>query len=304
MNLLSLEIPEDPADHAGWLERHLVGPDLAQVMTELTALQGGREVSGAHGLQEVLGRWLPQVLKEGLGVLPPENLRQLLLSPRLFPELQEWILVQGGPYWDRVTATGPLEALIERGEERLNGYLHGQAKSAEPDQPSAAVPQTLPFPGKARWYRQPWAASLATAASMLLGMFLYQLWQTSPTAAPAWGWSKPGALPANASAGEYLNALAEGAGEWFNKRPADAAALAQRLGDFRQGCSMLIFAEHHQLTPADRAWLVEKCQAWGAKLDQHRAALESGADLEEVRRQADGTVTNIMAALRSRAMEA
>ena len=56
------------------------------------------------------------------------------------------------------------------------------------------------------------------------------------------------------------------------KRPDDPIDLARRIGEFRQGCSVLILSPHKPLSGQDRAWLVGKCRAWAAKLDAHLAA--------------------------------
>jgi hypothetical protein len=107
-------------------------------------------------------------------------------------------------------------------------------------------------------------------------------------------------LPAPA----YLERLADSATEWYQERPDDPddpVALARRIGDFRQGCSVLILAEHEPLPAEDRKWLAEKCRAWAAKLDSHLAAVEAGEDPRKVRAGVDETVRNLVEALRQRA---
>jgi hypothetical protein len=99
----------------------------------------------------------------------------------------------------------------------------------------------------------------------------------------------------------YFHRLAETAGEWFDARPTDAAGLARRLGELRQGCSSLILADHQGLSAADQAWLVERCRTWAAKFDAQRTAIEGGADPAAVRAEADETVRKLMTALRERA---
>jgi hypothetical protein len=77
--------------------------------------------------------------------------------------------------------------------------------------------------------------------------------------------------------------------------------LARRITEFRQGCSVLILSDHKPLTADDRAWLVERCRAWVAKLDAHLAFLESGQPAATIRDQADATIHALIAALRERA---
>ena len=120
-------------------------------------------------------------------------------------------------------------------------------------------------------------------------------------AASGWGWNRPGALADDLPPGVYLDRLADAAGEWFKKRPDDPIALARRIGEFRQGCSVLILSPHKPLSARDRAWLVEKCRAWAAKLDAHLAALEAGASAAKVRDDADATISKLIEALRDRA---
>ena len=140
----------------------------------------------------------------------------------------------------------------------------------------------------------------------MLGVFLVQRRREGDQGAPAvaasgWGWSRPGALADDLPPAVYLDRLADAAGEWFKKRPADPIALARRIGEFRQGCSLLILSPHKALAAQDRAWLVDKCRAWAAKLDAHLAALEGGASAAQVRDDADATINKLIAALRDRA---
>jgi hypothetical protein len=146
--------------------------------------------------------------------------------------------------------------------------------------------------------------SLATAA-VLLGVVLVTLWRSQHpgagvAASAGWGWSRPGALPQDLPRGDYLDRLAEGAEEWFHQRPDEPLALARRMAEFRQGCSVLILSPHRPLPAEDRAWLVAKCRGWAAKFDAHLAAVEAGKAPQIVRDQADANVEAIVTALRDR----
>jgi hypothetical protein len=153
--------------------------------------------------------------------------------------------------------------------------------------------------------------SVASAAAVLLiALIVVQRWpdraekgQPGPTVAAAsrWGWDRPDALPQELPRAEYLDHLADTAREWFNKRPDTPIALARRIAEFRQGCSVLILSPHRPLSQEDRAWLVEKCRAWAVKLDAHLAAVEGGRGALEVRREVDETIDRLFAALRQRA---
>jgi hypothetical protein len=292
MRLIATEIPDDPADLPGWLERQLVGLDLARLVAELEAVHGAAASSGPT-LDQVLGGRRAGVLAHGLTDLPADRLPLLLRQPRLLLDLQEQILIEGGSYWDRL---GPRDTehlrLIERGRKRLAQFV-----SAEP---------VLPFRRRRATYLNPWLLALATAASVLVGVVGFEWVVSRPDAGTAagWGWSRPGALPQGGTPAAYLNRLADAAEDWFQKRPADAAGVARRIGEFRRGCTTLVHAEHRPLAPADRAWLVGKCQAWAAQLDAHLASLERGEDPVKVRSEADETVHKLIAALRERAASA
>jgi hypothetical protein len=119
--------------------------------------------------------------------------------------------------------------------------------------------------------------------------------------ANAWGWARPGALPSHVSRTDYLNHLADAAKEWFQSRPDGAEPVAIRIGEFRQGCSLLILSDHPPLDAADREWLNENCRAWSARFDGYLIALEAGGDPFVIGRQADRTVEAIEASLRARA---
>ena len=54
MNLIALEIPEDPALLPGWLEEHLVSTDLAALVAELEAVHGQHGGEPVPSLDEAL----------------------------------------------------------------------------------------------------------------------------------------------------------------------------------------------------------------------------------------------------------
>jgi hypothetical protein len=298
MKLMIMDTPDDPAHLPGWLERHLVGLDLAALVAELAAVHG-QPAEQAPWLPEVLGEWRHPVLREGLKALPPERLGMLLRWPALLLGLQELVLVEGGDYWEQLCQASPKLSLpVERGRQRLQRFLDAEKGASAPGAIPSSVSGVIP------WYRRPWVVSLATAAALLVGIFVYERFGSHPAAAPlGWGWNKQGALPDNVAAGVYLNRLADAAEEWFNRRPEQPSALARRIEEFRQGCSVLIFAAHKPLPAVDRQWLVERCRVWAAKLDQQVAALEAGRDPLQVRADVDDTVNRLIEALRTKAKE-
>jgi hypothetical protein len=297
MKLHALDIPDDPARVPRWLERHLVGLDLAELVAELEAVHGPTAASPMLG--EVLGSRREAVLASGLSALPPHAIGQLLRRPRLLLELQEMVLASGGGYWNRVgPPSDELASRVERGRRSLPALLSGASPGAAPAGPILTPARPV------AWYRHPAFVSLATAASVLALVVVHE--RTRPvapitSASVGWGWSRPGALPQDQPPASYLDHLADAAEDWFQTRPDDPLALARRIAEFRQGCSVLILAPHRPLSPADRAWLIEKCRAWAAKLDANLAAVEAGEDPLRVRDEADATIQGLIGALRERA---
>jgi hypothetical protein len=298
MNSYALEIPDEPASLAGWIERQLTGLDLSELAAELSVVHGAPE-QPSHSVREVLGADLRAVLENGLGRVTPETLRQLLVQPALLLELQEIVLAEGGTYWDRISRpAATLDAHAESGRRRLAAFL-----STEEQVHQTARPRII-TPTRGVWYRRPALVSLATAAAVLLAVFLFERFGRESFFAPArleWGWNKPGVLQNDRTPKDYLDRLAHAAGEWFDEHPEKAGELAERLNDFRRGCSRLILAEHAPLASKDREWLVKKCRDWAAKLDGHLTDLEAGKDTAQVRAEVDKTITNLISALRTHA---
>lgn len=308
MKLLALEIPDDTTALAGWLQSHLIGLELAPLVAELEAVHG--PVREVLTLEQLLGSRREAVLARGLEALPAERLRLLLVHPRLLLDLQESILISGGPFWGELAASEAMGSeqgtVLERTWKKVETSLtlvpehgvSGRTKAAP------SPPRLLRFPGRG-------LVSLAAAAMVLVAVFIAGRWSregilqppspSAPVVSNGWGWSRPDALPQNASPRAYFTHLADAAHEWFNKRPDDSLALARRIAEFRQGCSRLILSQHQPLSAGDRTWLVEKCRAWAAKLDTHLAAVEAGQDPLKVRAEADETINKLIAALRDRA---
>jgi hypothetical protein len=186
----------------------------------------------------------------------------------------------------------------------MERFLAVEATPSSADEQLSSTTAAPVSPRHASWKWRDALIVLATAAVVFVAVSLYRHNTQGPggeVATVGWGWAKPGALSENATRQEYLNNLAKEAGEWFNKKPENPPALAQRIAQFRLGCSMLILSPHPALPPEDRTWLVAKCKAWAAKLDEQVVALENGADVNTVRGETDGIVRKLMDALTARA---
>jgi hypothetical protein len=159
MKLVALDLPDDPTELPGWLERQLVGLDLA----ELEAVHGtGVHVKSPHSLDELLGDRRDAVMARGLAALPREAIRRILLHPRLLLDLQERALVSGRDHWRRlVEASNDLDAVVDKGRRPLAGITRASKPEAK------GGPAVVPLSRHVAWYRRPWVVSLATAASVL-----------------------------------------------------------------------------------------------------------------------------------------
>jgi hypothetical protein len=73
MNALVLDMPDDPAARAPWLDRRLVGPDLAALVAELDAIhgRGATPSQSSPTLEAVLAGDRRALLERGLSALPP-----------------------------------------------------------------------------------------------------------------------------------------------------------------------------------------------------------------------------------------
>ena len=288
MKLLLMTIPDDPAALAGWLERQLIGLDLAAVIAELTAIHGERGAD-TETLADVLGEFADAVRTKGLNELPRARLQRLLRQPQLLLDLQEMVLIEGGRYWEQLPRDPELGRIATLGWQKL----------------SAALPQ--PSRPKTAWYRHPILVAFATAAAVLIGVFVYQMSLPTPVqnfpVATAWGWNDPAMRSEAGPPAEYLRRLAKIDEAWHAERPESRMALAKRIGEMRQGCSKLILAEHRPLTPETRKWLVGKCRAWATDFDRYLVELERDGDVTKIRNDMDATVDKLAAALRKKADE-
>src|SRR5262245_5116782 len=167
MTLLVANIPDDAPQLARWLERHLVGLELGRLVAELDAVH--RPAPREQAVTDVLQGHLDGVYTAGLGSVPRPLLRHLLTHPALLSQMQELVLLNGGPYWDQIGQEDlAITPHVERGRERLG--VRAQTIQVTPD--VAQLP----------WYRQAWFASLATAAVLLLAVAAWERLRPAPGA--------------------------------------------------------------------------------------------------------------------------
>lgn len=296
MSLILHNMPDDVAKWPDWLECRLVSPTLGQLVAELEVVHGG-SLEAEATLDEVCGEALREVYSIGLAALSPERLRMLLRQPSLLLALQEAVLIHGQSYWTAVPR--PYEFAQSTDEQWRQvattcGLADTPAQAGEADsrmQPELATHHQ-------RRSRRTWITSVA--ALVLVGT---GIWFVRPRPA-MWGFDRDGLLSTNVPRDEYLNALADAAGDWFNKRPDQVDGLVRRLTEFERGCDTLIQAPHPELADVDRQWLVERCGAWKSKLAACRTSLSAGQlSLEEAQATADQTIRALQHALRTRASQ-
>lgn len=284
MKVHVLDIPNETAELATWLEGYIQGAELHELVSECRAMHG--DATDSPELLDLLADQASDVLSSGLGVLSFDQLSQLIRHPELLFDLQDRVMIHGGEYWQ--------DAEAGRSEESLALWERVQTGLSAPTPPTAK-PQSDQT-------RRVWPKVLAAMALGLVAAVGYFATRPDLTPQVAWGWAKPGALDEldQLPAPEYLESLAESANAWFKKRPDTKDALAKRITEFRIGCDALVEAKHSPLKAEDRDWLIERCKAWSGKLDEHIAALEGGADMMEIRSAADETIHKLTNAIRTR----
>ena len=309
MTLVTMTIPDDPAELPRWLERRLVAPDFGQFIAELLAhFPVTAEVVQPRHLVD---RWLSVALEEGLAPIPPEALSELLRHPAVLVAFQESVIIDGGAYWDDLLDTSDdLSERLKRSRLSLARVLASDAPTAcGTVTPKAILKPVVPVAVKwtgARWYKT-WAM-FSTCVAACLAMAVVWLANSRPADPPplksqlAWGWAKAGGLAAEqTSPRDYLNSLATTAEEWSQYQPGDANGVSTRILELRLGCVRLMHSSYGPLSPDDKTWLLEHCREWAKTLDRHQQALDAGADPLALRAAVDETVREIAATLRARA---
>jgi len=299
----AFEIPETRADQIAWLESEMLGTQLHSLVAELTAV---------HGVGESSSNWTDSIRDAvrfgGFATLSDVQFSSLLQDSRQLLAIQRDVLEHGGRYWSEVPSPVDLQ---------INPQF----------EPPGSDVLITPKPISGWKSNLLWAtvASLATAAALLLFVLppLNTKIAESPEPPstinsqapnqvvdrPPWGFAKFAAgveesendLDPPLNRKTYLQELATAAEAWGNKKPDTPEALAQRIGEFRMGCSAILLATHEPLPEADRIWLSQRCKSWAAALDRHVTEIESGQPVDEVRNAVDSTVTKIAAALLGRA---
>lgn len=283
MTILITTIPADPNEWAGWLEQHLVGLRLRDLIDELRLLPD----SASTPLKSLLNdQHLSEVRKRGLSALTVNQILALFGSPESLLELQEDVLVNGGAYWTSLPPTESVMPSIERVRRQLK-------QTSSQDQLTVRRIEQRPSNSS----RTRFVVGLMTAATMvLIGVIA---WRFQPSGSGSI-LGRPEILVNNVSSSiEYLNRIADAGSEWFDQRPTDTTQLIALLEQVSNDCQILIDAEHLPLTPAERDWFVAKCRNWRNEFDATLASLRSGdLPLDAAQSAADQTMWKLVNTLR------
>ena len=290
MKLPSLDMPDDPQLVPSWLEHHLIGLELGEVVAELEAVHG--PARSPTTLDEVCGSDLPKVLEHGLTALPREQLRRLLKQPGLLLKLQERLLIDGGTYWNSL----PLELEHIATVEHVFNVLKQNSFQ------SPSITSTLETCSTTDSWRRARRIVIAAAATVLVAIGLRLLPKSNPQPL-AWGWNRPGTFTADVTAGQYLDRLADRADEWRQRSHDTTGQLRNDLIDFRRACQTVLEATHSPLPPEQLDELKKRCRKWLSKINEHIEKLDKGAsedNLLKVRQQADETIGKLTTGIRKR----
>ncbi|MEI8017231.1 MAG: hypothetical protein WCH39_03475 [Schlesneria sp.] len=299
MKLPALDMPDDPQLIPGWLERHLMGVELGELVAELEAVHGPAE--SPTTLDKVCGKEFSQILEHGLSVLSREQVHCLLKQPDLLLELQEQVLIHDGSYWTSIPVEPELVTAVQQGWQRLSSEL-GLSADILPvpgRQSSHDIAGTTVQHSSTNFFLHGRRMAATVAAVLLVSIGLW-MFQKPHQQSLAWGWNRPGTFVADVDAEKYLDRLAERADEW-RQRPHDTPdQLRNDLKDVRNACLTLLDANHDPLPLVQSDELKKRCRKWLGKINDHLAALDQGDNLLEVRQQADDTMDKLVTAIRNR----
>lgn len=146
-----LNMPDDPAQIASWLEELLFSPLLDRLVAEIRALNpppqpqplpsGHRSASRRTRSGQSAYPVPLRFLNDGLVALPPEDVSRLLRRPDLLLQVRDLVLTEGGTYWDRHINTAEATGAAERAGKRVLHLLSSGEKN--PDETAATVYLTL-----------------------------------------------------------------------------------------------------------------------------------------------------------------
>lgn len=320
MKLVILETPDDPSLIPAWLDRLLVGLELAELVSQLEAIHG--EPVDNPSLDAVLGERKNDVLNSGLGVLNADQISSLLTHPQLLLDLQEAVLIDGSGFWTSLQSEDDeLTTAVDRSWQRL------QATFEQPEAEAESEFEPKSFDGaddlttkteddQARL--DPWGKPirrdarstlriLTAACAMVLvaGAGLYYL-QPSPST----GWNSPEALVHRENPAATFEALAAASTDYLEASRSTPAELEREITRFIGDCEKVQLLKLPELADIDHPdrelpgskigtyddWLKVKCASWAG---QARATLTAMRDGNSDFESASSAYTEILTKLKS-----
>lgn len=283
MTILITTIPDHPKEWARWLEQHLIGLSLRDLMDELRLLPNAT-LKPLHSLLNE--KQLAGIRQYGLSVLSIDQIRALFSSPESLLELQEDVLINGGDYWTSLQTSAEVQDATDRVKKRLSKSPSTEERVARP----TATSETK------RISRSLLIALTSVAALLIIG---FLTWQIQPYGSGSI-LGQPGLLANDVnSSAEYLNRIANAGSEWFNQHPRDSVELVRLLESVSNDCQILIDADHKRLTRDERIWFVGKCANWKNEFDTTLASLKSGQlTFEAAKADVDTTMRKLVTVLR------
>jgi len=299
MNLISFDMPDTFDKLFPWLERQIVGHNLAELVAELAAIHQARTLPADSVINILGGTVLEDVLSSGLKKLPEEKISELINQPYYLLDLQELIMSNGGPYWRQIPRSDEAQAASKLSWQLLRPKLTETppTTSRQPASGEVAMPSEL-LPEGSAWYWQPWpwVVNIATAAAVFVAVyyaFRLEPGEYKPQTSTL-VWTSPEDLSRPASPEQYWQRLASVKQWWFSEKPANKVQLALRMGQLSEGCSVLILHEHKPLSPADADQLTKKCREWATELNRYIAELQGeNADVQEIQKKTDAWVNRV-----------
>jgi hypothetical protein len=159
---------------------------------------------------------------------------------------------------------------------------------------------------QALWARRVVAGVWATAAVLVAVIGWVAVQRAVALAASHWGLNQPDALDAletSPSPSAYLKGLAKVAGEGADRLPQEPIPLAQRITEYRLGCTRLLYADKRPLGAKEKEELNSLCRRWSEHLDNALEKLDRRASATDVSAEVDATIKGIVANLQARAGE-
>lgn len=306
VGLRILDMPVEEERLNRWLEDQIAGPNLRRLICELATIQ---QVVPTEATSAQLNEWLGDnrqaIVDSGLAGVSHTKVRELIQHPGLLLALQEWVLLEGGEYWQakwRSSAIPPLSLA------KMLQWIEGEGLET-PEHTESVRPLTSQVRSvEGGLGRRAMVAAMAIAALVLFVVGLRTMFVdpagSGLAAGPTWGWTEKQLMQMRSlSEPEYLEQLAVAGEAWFKKRPTENEALRNRLSDMIAGCTLVIAENRQQPSTETRTWLLEKCEAWNAKFQTQLAALDQGSAPLEVREAVDDVVNKLVTALRTKAGE-